>query len=583
MGGRSPESVELGPLPPQSAPSFVVSGAVCAVVLVAFLVNGRPIGAGDTRPTERVAVSLLQSHGFDLDQFPEIEAPFARQVGAHRLSIYPVLSGLLATPVFALCRTQFELDEVGSALAGKLAAALLSSLAVGVFFVALARRVPVDEAGSAALLLGLGTSVFSTSQALWQHPAAVLFLSLALLCVFRAEEDEAWAGRAGLPLALAVAARHADVALVVPLVLGIGWRWPRKLLRLSLWALPAVLFVLGYQWRYFGSPLEHGFSGSLGARFTEAWGVGQLGLLLSPAKGLFVFTPLALVALAGLVRVARREAWLALTLGGSVLAHIAFIGRWSEWHGGESFGPRMMTDALPLLFVFLPDGMDVLPRLGKLLAGVSIAVQVLGAFAYDSRWERLYQRPPAANHAELWDVAHSPLVFHATQGVFTLALPGIEARRAFVREYPVVLSTARGSRVVFNDGRIRLQGSEATLGSVCLQRGARIVEGRLRLRGRFDALFLRVREGAWPRRLELRVDGQGHGTLYIGERNFWSAKPRWKEYPMQGSFSVRHPYFFVESGGADLLVGLGKEAGDASLTAVALVSPREPENVIRLP
>jgi hypothetical protein len=452
-----------------------------------------------------------------------------------------------------------------------------------VFFVALARRVPLDEAGSAALLLGLGTSVYSTSQALWQHPAAVLFLSLGLLFVFRAEEDEAWAGRAGLPLALAVAARHADVALVLPLVLGIGVRWPRQLLRLTLWALPAAVFVLGYQWRYFGSPFEHGFSGSLGARFSEPWGVGQLGLLLSPAKGLFVFTPLALVALAGFVIVARREPWLALTFGAAVLAHVTFIGRWSEWHGGESFGPRMMTDALPLLFVFLPAGMEALPRLGKLLAGVSIAVQVLGAFGYDSRWERLYQRPPAANHAELWDVARSPLVFYASQGVFTLALPGIEDRRAFVREYPVVFSTAKGSRVVFSDGRIRLQGSESTLGSVCLQRGARIVEGRLRLHGRFDALFLRVSPGAWPRRLELRVDGQGHGTLYIGERNFWSAKTRWKEYPLQGSFSVRHPYFFAESGGADLLVALGKEAGDASLTAVALVSPSEPENVIRLP
>jgi hypothetical protein len=42
----------------------------------------------------------------------------------------------------------------------------------------------------------------------------VLFLTLTLLCILRAEDDEAWAGRAGLPLALMVAARQiADVAL----------------------------------------------------------------------------------------------------------------------------------------------------------------------------------------------------------------------------------------------------------------------------------------------------------------------------------------------------------------------------------
>jgi hypothetical protein len=57
VAGRSPEpderpQVTLGP-PPWAA-------ALLALVLFAALVaNGRPIGAGDTRPTERVAASLV--------------------------------------------------------------------------------------------------------------------------------------------------------------------------------------------------------------------------------------------------------------------------------------------------------------------------------------------------------------------------------------------------------------------------------------------------------------------------------------------------------------------------------------------
>jgi hypothetical protein len=584
MGGRSPESAEPIPLPPLLAPSLLESAAIFFLVLLVLLANGRPIGAGDTRPTERVAASLVESFDFDLDEYPEVTAPFVRRVGEHSVSIYPVLSAVLAAPVFAACRVFFALDETGTALAGKLAAAILSSLAAVFFFRALARRVPIAEARAAALLLALGTSVWSTSQALWQHPAAVLFLSLALWCIFRAEDDDAWAARAGLPLALVVAARHADVALVAALAIGIAVRWPRRMPGFFAWALGPLLFVAGYQLRYFGAPWTTGFSGSLASRFSESLSVGVPGLLVSPAKGLFVFTPLALVAVVGLFRVLQRgERWLPIVAASACLAHLLLIGSWSEWHGGESFGPRMTTDLLPILFVFLPAGCEALPRVAAVLAALSIGVQALGAFTYDYRWERLYQRPPAPDHRELWSVADSPIALALRERVITLAAPGIAEQRAFVSEYPIAPFGASGSRVTFPAGVLRSDGSENAFDNVLLQRGARIVDDRLRLRGRFDALFLRVREGARPRHLQLRVSGRGQGVLYVGERTFGKPKTRWTEYPMNGAFSIRHAYFFAESGGGDVLVALGKEAGDASLESVALVSPREPENVIRLP
>ena len=121
-------------------------------------------------------------------------------MGSHRVSIYPVLSAVLAAPLFALARPFFALDETGTALVGKVAAALFSSLAAGVLFLVVGRRRPQEDAVLTAAIFALGTSVWSTSQALWQHPAAVLFLSQAVLCMVLSREDEAWAGRAGLPL-----------------------------------------------------------------------------------------------------------------------------------------------------------------------------------------------------------------------------------------------------------------------------------------------------------------------------------------------------------------------------------------------
>ncbi|HUG54488.1 MAG TPA: hypothetical protein VMR21_12855 [Vicinamibacteria bacterium] len=580
MGVRSPP--EEAPWTPRPIGPSPLAAALLGLVLFLLLVsNGRPIGSGDARPTERVAASLVREADFDLDEFPEVDEPFARTVGSHRVSIYPVASAVLATPVFAAAGALFAYDETGLALAGKWASSLFSAAAGTVLFLAVARRRP-REALWTAVAFTLGTTVWATSQALWQHPAAVFGLSGALLCAVRAEEDEAWAGRAGLPLALALAARYADVALVAVLAAGLAARWPRRLPSMLAWGAPVGLAVLAYHWAYFGSPWRQGLAGA--GRFDAPWGEGHLGLLVSPGKGLLVFTPLVAMAGAGLVRAFRGgDRWLASTCAAGALAHWVLVGRWGLWHGGECWGPRLMTDALPLLFLFLPEGFSLAPRLTVGLGVFSVAVQALGAFSYDYRWERLRQRPVTSDHPELWDVPRSPIAFYAARRVATFALPDVVAGRAVVHEHPVVLAGPRGSRVTFTGGRLRVEGAEETMEDVHETRGAAVHDGHLRLRGRWDGLFLRVTPGARARVLELRVTGQGRGTLYVGERSFRSATTRWTAYPMAGRLRIVHPYAFATSGGPDLEVTLGRAAGSAELESVALVPRGEPDRILRLP
>ena len=105
----------------------------------------------------------------------------------------------------------------------------------------------------------------------------------------RAEADDRWAGRAGLPLAFAVAARYADVALVAVLAIGVAVRWPRRIPHLAAWAAPVAALVLAYHWALLRLALAPGPRAP--RRFSAPWGEGHLGLLVSPGKGLFVFTP----------------------------------------------------------------------------------------------------------------------------------------------------------------------------------------------------------------------------------------------------------------------------------------------------
>jgi len=140
-----------------------------------------------------------------------------------------------------------------------------------------------------------------------------------------------------------------------------------------------------------------------------------------------------------------------------------------------------------------------------------------------------------------------------------------------------------GSRASFGtDDAPVVTGVDATFGDAHAQNGARAEEGMLRLRAHWDGLFLRVKDGAKKRRLELRIAGRGRGTLYVGERTFWS-EPRWTTYPIEGPFQIRHPYHFPETGGADLTVTIGRAAGEADLASLSLVPSTTPENVIQAP
>jgi hypothetical protein len=311
----------------------------------------------------------------------------------------------------------------------------------------------------------------------------------------------------------------------------------------------------------------------------ESLGMGHLGLLVSPAKGLLVFTPVVLVAVVGMTRAwGWGERWLVLALGGAFLAEWAVVGSSSNWHGSPGWGPTALTSVLPLLCLFLPEGLEAWPRVGACLAALSVAVQLLGAFASDGQWERRYQRP--GTQTALWSLERSPISFYARRRVVILAMPEFRDGRWRAREHRFMLGGATGSRFSFEGEGVAVQGADATAGDVHLLGGARVNGDRALLEGRGDGLFLRVRPGARLRALELRVAGQGSGAIAVGEGSFWSP-PRFKVYPVAGSFRLRHRYLYAESGGADLTVEV--ERGRASLTSVTLVAPSDPESPLKLP
>jgi hypothetical protein len=504
---------------------------------------------------------------------PEEDVAFVpRAVGPNAPAV--VAFGLLAL-VLLVCngRPIPETPDAATAYAGKALAALAAAAAAAVLFAAMGRAHAPATARTSSLVFGLGTTAWAVSQHLGPQAPASFAMALAVLFLLKAGDDAAWAGRLGLPLGLAVAAWPASAGAAAVLAAGALVRWPRSTPWLLAWAAPGIALRLAAQ-PFLPAAFQTGLEG-----FGEGAGVGHIGLLVSPAKGLLVFTPVAIVGVVGMARAwGWGERWLVATLGGAFLVEWAVVGATRDWHGSPGWGPVVLTSALPLVFLFLPEGLEALPRLGAVLAALSIAAQALGAFAADGRWERLYQARGGATG--LWDAGRSPLVFYARRRVLILAMPERARGGWRVREHRLLVGGAVGSRFRFADDAVVVKGADANASDAHLLGGARVEGDHAVLETAGDGVFLRVRPAARLRTLELRLRGRGNGLLGVGEGSFWSA-PRVEEYPMAGSFYLRHRYQFAQSGGGDLTVTLDR--GRSILTSVALVAPGDPDNPIEAP
>jgi hypothetical protein len=543
MGVRAQE-VELRPRPRATAagPSGAATLAFFVVALVLLLANGRPIGEPDPAG----------------------------------------VAGWILRGALALAGRGFDLDATGRAIVGKLLAATFAAAAGASLFAAVSCRHGLGEGRWAGFALVAGTTLTAAAQAFSGEAPAACAVAIALWVLARADavDDGRLAARAGLPLALAVALQPSTLALALVLAIGSLVRWRRAAVPFLLWAAPGAALA------------AFGLMQAAGPAAAITTGPSGLALLVSPAKGAFVFAPVAIVALVGLVRalaVRRTRFWdepapsraLPLSCGIAVIAQLASLVALGGWADGVFWGPRLVSPAWPVLLLFLPEGLAVLKLLGSLLVLVSIGVQALGLLSYDGRWDRLNRGRAGELGAVVWDPARSPIAFQIGERVIRPTFVAVSNRRLVVRERTVVSGGTTAGFVSFKAGELRPTGADPTMEALRLEAGSRVAGDRLELRAAGDGIAFRVREGSRIRQLELRIVGSGRGVIGVGESSFWR-DVRWRERTVAGPFRLRFPYHFAESGGPDLLVAL-RAGGPLAIESVALVPPTDPENVIRLP
>jgi MFS family permease len=240
----------------------------------------------------------------------------------------------------------------------------------------------------AALTFAFGTSAWSTaSRGLWQHGPSVLFLSLSLLLAVRSRRNPKLARWLGASLGAAFVMRPTNAIALIVLGAWVAFRHRRQVIGFVATGIAVAIPFVAVNFANYHSWLPPAFLASRLAIGVAP--VGLLGTLVSPSRGLFVYSPVLLLAIVGMVVKVRRRQFESLDAAAIavIVLHWLLIGLWPAWHGGYSYGPRLFTDVLPFFIYLMLPALETLPssfrgltirkRLGFLTVTLLIATSVV--------------------------------------------------------------------------------------------------------------------------------------------------------------------------------------------------------------
>ncbi len=312
--------------------------------------------------------------------------------GQHVCSIFPPGVAILALPVLvpAALAGVAASDATALLLLGHLVASIIEAIVALLLWAVFRRFVSARWSVALVLLYLLATSVRTVaSQALWQHAGVHLGIVVALWLVL--EERRPSARRAfiaGLAIGFGTVARQTTAVLLAGLISR------RSFLRAVAGFGIGIIPLLVYNAVAFGNAFEQGYGSK---PFDTPILTGIYGVLLSPSRGLFVYAPYLLFAVAALVRAWRAPGEVAARLRGFSAASLATLflyATYTEWWGGRVFGARFLDDLAPILFAALAWGIGrgmldraVLRVVFWLAAAWSLALFNAAALVYDQKWD----------------------------------------------------------------------------------------------------------------------------------------------------------------------------------------------------
>ena len=291
----------------------------------------------------------------------------------------------------------------------------------------------------AAFTFGLLTMALQSTTELFSEPAVGLCIVVLVWAVLR------WR-RSWQPAALVIGVTSAAVIQfradslltvwvgLIALPLFVNWSEIRKVRNLAAMLVPVLLslaFLAWYNDLRFRNVLVFSYNGQ---GFHTPIGRGLEGMLWSPGKSLFIFNPIALLGLVGIVLFLLRDRPVGVLFLLLIVPRILFFSKWDAWDGGVSWGPRFLD---PVVALFAIAAVEVLVatqenRIGRLLARLAFTVLVVVSLGVSyvsvrvpyEQWFDTLNTPALRAHYDGGNLVPEPNQPRAVSNAFDFTFPG---------------------------------------------------------------------------------------------------------------------------------------------------------------
>jgi hypothetical protein len=300
-------------------------------------------------------------------------------------------------------------------------AGFLMALLVGILFLIAAEFSGTTVAFSAAALFGLGTPIWSTaSRGLWAHTFGILFLSLALLIIIRNEYHKSKEHPVVLASLLSWIFFIRPTFSISIIAISIFIIIKRRKILLPfmvtgmVWLILYILFLIFiYQ-----QPVPY-YSGTASMFNRYTFPEAFPGNLFSPGRGFFIYLPFSLIVFYIITtnfKSYQNKLIISIALL-VMLFHLIIVSFFGHWWTGHSYGPRVMTDILPWLYLlyiisiqtYLSLKSDnrrkkiLLGCIGCILMIISIGIHARGALSKNTWLWNIYPTNIDSQPSRLWD------------------------------------------------------------------------------------------------------------------------------------------------------------------------------------
>jgi len=218
------------------------------------------------------------------------------------------------------------------------------------------------------LLIGICSDWWYQSRGLFSEVGAGAFLVTGL-CLMAYDKPYA----SSTALAVSILFRPTNI-LALPVWAVSAWRKPRAAIGSAVIVIAAGAFLCWFNYIRFGSILNFGYASE---RFGGPFFKNLEGVLFSPGRSPFVYSPILVLAIPGTWLLLRKQPILALICLVVIAAYVFTVARLFNWAGGTSWGARLITPTAPLCGVLLAPTVDYIWK-NKLLATAALLLGFAG-------------------------------------------------------------------------------------------------------------------------------------------------------------------------------------------------------------